>query len=82
MTKKETHFIGVRFSLSTRQEVDRLCEKYDLKITDLFRYSLMLMRIYVKAIGEGKQVRLVDPKNPDETYAVELPLFPVEEKLK
>ncbi len=57
------------------EEVDRICEIFELKISDLFRYSLLLMRIYADATGEGKQMRLVSRKDPHEVQVVELPLF-------
>lgn len=57
------------------QEVDRICGMFSLKIADLFRYSLLLMRIYADAVQEGKQMRLVNRKDPHEIQVVELPLF-------
>ena len=57
------------------EEVDRICNMFDLKISDLFRYSLLLMRIYADATREGKQMRLVNRKDPNEIQVVELPLF-------
>jgi hypothetical protein len=57
------------------QEVDRICGMFSLKIADLFRYSLLLMRIYADAVQEGKQMRLVSRKDPHEIQVVELPLF-------
>jgi hypothetical protein len=56
-------------------EVDRICGIFELKIVDLFRYSLLLMRIYADAVREGKQMRLVSRKDPTEIQVVELPLF-------
>ena len=56
-------------------EVDRMCGTYHLKIAELFRYGLLLMRIYGDAMKEGKQMRLVSRKDPNEVQVVELPLF-------
>ena len=57
------------------EEVNRICKMFGLKIADLFRYSLLLMRIYGDAVTEGKQMRLVNRKDPNEIQVVELPLF-------
>jgi hypothetical protein len=56
-------------------EVDRICTMFDLKIVDMFRYSLLLMRIYAEAVEQGRQMRLVNPDNPSEIQVIELPLF-------
>ena len=56
-------------------EVDRICGIFGLKIVDLFRYALLLMRIYADAVREGKQMRLVSRTDPAEIQVVELPLF-------
>lgn len=57
------------------KEVDRIRNIFDLKTSELFRYSLLLMRIYGDAVIEGKQMRLVSRKDPNEIQVVELPLF-------
>lgn len=59
------------------QELDRICGTFNLKISELFRYSLLLMRIYRDAVLEGKQMRLVSRKDPNEIQVVELPLFAI-----
>ena len=56
-------------------EVARICNMFELKIVDVFRYSLLLMRIYADAVQDGKQMRLVNRKDPTEIQVVELPLF-------
>ena len=77
--KKKTYPEGRRCTIdltpAAAEEVDRICKMFDLKIADLFRYSLLLMRIYADASGEGKQMRLVNRKDPNEIQVVELPLF-------
>lgn len=59
------------------QELDRICVAFNLKISELFRYSLLLMRIYRDAVLEGKQMRLVSRTDPNEIQVVELPLFAI-----
>jgi len=59
------------------QELDRICSTFNLKISELFRYSLLLMRIYHDAVLGGKQMRLVSRTDPNEIQVVELPLFAV-----
>lgn len=77
--KKKTYPEGRRCTIDLTSaaavEVDRICSMFDLKIADLFRYSLLLMRIYGDAVREGKQMRLVNRKDPNEIQVVELPLF-------
>jgi len=77
--KKKTYPEGRRCTIdltpAAAEEVDRICSMFDLKIAELFRYSLLLMRIYGDAVSEGKQMRLVSRKDPHEVQVVELPLF-------
>ena len=77
--KRKTIEKGHRYTLDltpgAAEEVNRICNMFDLKITELFRYSLLLMRIYGDAVVEGKQMRLVSRDNPHEIRVVELPLF-------
>jgi len=77
--KKKTYPEGRRCTIdltpAAAAEVDRICSMFDLKIADLFRYSLLLMRIYGDAVSEGRQMRLVSRKDPNEIQVVELPLF-------
>ncbi len=77
--KKKTNEKGHRYTLDltpgASEEVNRICKMFDLKIAELFRYSLLLMRIYGDAMVEGKQMRLVSRDNPNEIRVVELPLF-------
>ena len=77
--EKKTYPDGRRCTIdltpAAAEEVDRICNMFDLKIADLFRYSLLLMRIYADANKEGKQMRLVNRADPNEIQVVELPLF-------
>ena len=74
--EKKTYPDGRRCTIdltpAAAEEVDRICNMFDLKISDLFRYSLLLMRIYADATREGKQMRLVNRKDPNEIQVVEL----------
>lgn len=77
--EKKTYPDGRRCTIdltpAASEEVDRICNMFELKISDLFRYSLLLMRVYADATREGKQMRLVNRNDPNEIQVVELPLF-------
>ena len=77
--KKKTYPKGRRCTIdltpAAAEEVDRICNIFGLKISELFRYSLLLMRIYGDAVIDGKQMRLVSRKDPNEVQVVEMPLF-------
>lgn len=77
--KKKTYPEGRRCTIdltpAAAEEVDRICNIFGLKISDLFRYSLLLMRIYGDAVIDGKQMRLVSRKDPNEVQVIEMPLF-------
>ncbi len=56
-------------------EVTRIKKMFDLSITDVFKFSLSLMRIYVDAVSQKKEIHVVDPQNPGVMTIVKLPLF-------
>ena len=56
-------------------EVTRIKKMFDLSITDVFKFSLSLMRIYVDAVSQKKEMHVVDPQNPGIMTIVKLPLF-------
>jgi len=58
------------------EEVDRICGLFGITIADLFRYSLLLMRIYADATESNRELRLIDPCNPDNLpMVVVIPVF-------
>lgn len=66
---------NIELTPAAAAELDRIRKTGSLKITEVFCYSLMLMKIYVDAKGDGKQMRLVNLKDPKEVQVVELPIF-------
>ena len=77
--KSNSHRKGRRCTIDlTRgatEEVDRIKDTFGLTTADLFRYALTLLRIYVAARLENKQVQIVSPDNPTTVQVIELPLF-------
>ena len=74
MQKQKNKRYTIDLTPAAAEEVDRICNMFELKIADLFRYSLLLMRIYADASKEGKQMRLVN-RETNEIQIIELPLF-------
>lgn len=60
-------------------EVDRLRSATGLPTSDLFRYALVLVRIYMDAQQRGMELRLVDPDKMDVVTRLELPVIPLRE---
>jgi hypothetical protein len=79
-TNEKSRRYTIDLTPAASAEVDKICDVFGLKIVDLFRYSLLLMRIYTDAVKEGKQMRLVSRKNPSEVQVIELPLFAAEQR--
>ena len=74
MAKNKRYTIDLTSGAS--EEVKRICDTFGLTITDLFRYSLLLMRIYADAIEAGRELRLIDPQKPDNLpMIVTIPMF-------
>jgi hypothetical protein len=58
-------------------EFKRLQDLTGLSTSDLLRYSVTLMRIYVDSRVAGKDIRIVNPQDPQDQVRLELP-FPVQ----
>ncbi len=56
-------------------KLDEIRNACGMTITEVFRYSLMLMNIYVEAMKNGKQMRLVSKTDAHEIQVVEIPMF-------
>jgi hypothetical protein len=69
--------VTVELSPKSQIEFDRLQQRTGLSTSDLLRYSVTLMRIYFDSRTEGKEVRIVNPKDPQDQVRLELPI-PVE----
>ena len=55
--------------------LDEICKLGESTITETLKQSLLLMKICADAVRDGKQIRLVNPKDPKEVCVVELPFF-------
>jgi len=71
--------VTIDLSFSAAQEVDRLRSLTGLTTADLFRYGLVLARIYLDAQRRGMELRLVDPAKTDVVTRLELPVIPPRE---
>lgn len=71
--------VTIDLSPSAAQEVDRLRSLTGLTTADLFRYGLVLARIYLDARRQGMELRLVDPVKTDVVTRLELPVIPPRE---
>lgn len=69
--------VTVELSQMSENEFSRLQELTGLSTSDLLRYSVTLMRIYVDSRASGKEIRVVNPQDPQEQVRLELP-FPVQ----
>ncbi len=66
--------VTVDLSSMASQEVERLQEMTDMSTSDLFRFALTLMRIYVDSRADGKEFRIVDQRDPMDQTRLELPV--------
>lgn len=57
------------------KEVDRLRSLTGLTTADLFRHALALLRIYTNAKVAGRELVIIDPKEPDARSQIELPVM-------
>ena len=57
-------------------EVERIKMMFGITMADVFRLSLVLMRIYADAVAERKEVHVVDPKKPNLVRVIELGVLP------
>jgi hypothetical protein len=56
-------------------ELESIKSTFRLSAAEVFRSALLLMRIYRRALIEGKEVQVVDPKTPNRVSVIELPMF-------
>jgi hypothetical protein len=72
MPAKSTRRVSVDLTPPAAAEIDRMRATTGLTTADLFRHAVTLLRIYVIARAEGKEFRVVDPKNPAEQVRLEM----------
>src|SRR5690606_26692257 len=58
---------------ASSEELKRVQAATGLSIADVFRLSFALLRIYVNARIEGKEIRVVDPNDPHLQTRIEIP---------
>lgn len=66
--------VSVDLSAPAAAEIDRLRELTGLTSADLFRHSISLLRIYIDARVEGKELRIIDPCDSSEQVRLEFPI--------
>ncbi len=54
------------------EELERIKELTNMHTSELLRYSLQLLSVYIEMVSRGKELRAVDPKQPlfDQTMIV------------
>ena len=65
----------IELTPGAKSEVDRIRKTFKLTMSDVFRFALLLMRIYSDTILKRKELHIVDPKDPRVVRIIELPLF-------
>lgn len=70
---------SIRFSVdltpNAARELSAIKADFGLTSAEVFRFGLLLMRIYTESKSEGRELHVVDPKNPRKVHVVSLPLF-------
>ena len=65
----------IELTNDAKMEVDRIRKTFNLTMSEVFRFALVLMRIYADSTIQRKEVHIVDPNDPSVVRVVELPLF-------
>jgi len=74
VSQERTRF-SVDLTPGAARELGAMKQSFGLTGADVFRFGLLLMRIYAESKLQGKEVHIVDPKNPHKVHVVSLPLF-------
>ena len=53
-------------------ELERIRDKAGVTKAELFRHAFSLLRIYVKAVEDGQELCIIDPKGKDKV--IQLPI--------
>lgn len=64
--------VTIDLTEDTSQEMERIRASTGLSIANIFRHAFTLLRIYLDAKAERKELRIVDPKKPHEQVRIEL----------
>lgn len=54
-------------------EMDRIRKESGYKVSDIMRHGFTLFRIYLESVGDGKQIHIVDPKEPGIVTRIVIP---------
>lgn len=73
-TKIPTRRVSFDLSPAIAAELDEMQRITGLKLIELFRHALVLLRIYVHAKTQGKQMIIVDPDAPEDKARIEMPI--------
>jgi len=57
------------------EEVERIQKMFSLNIKDVFRFGLLLIRLYADAVRDKEEIQIVNPEKPNVVKVIKLPLF-------
>lgn len=66
--------ITVDLSQPVAEELDRIRNVTGLKTADIFRHALSLLRVYVNAMIDGKELRVIDPADSSDQVRLVMPM--------
>lgn len=72
--------VTIDLSEQLATELEQLKESTGMKTCDIFHHGFKLLTIYCAAIGEKRELRVVDPDGNAIQTRIELPFFVISEK--
>lgn len=72
--------VTIDLSDDASDEMERIRASTGLSIANIFRHAFTLLRIYLEAKMERKELRIVDPRKPHEQVRIELPIVGCSER--
>ncbi|RTK97290.1 MAG: hypothetical protein EKK64_01800 [Neisseriaceae bacterium] len=60
------------FSDKSLEEIEKIKKDTGLETSEILQYGFSLFRMYVNAQKEGKEFRIIDPKNLKEQAKIDL----------
>lgn len=71
--------MSLNLTEEARAELEYLCQSLSTSQSDVIRWAIVVLGVYVRARQEGVEIHLVDPRRTDVTRILELP-FPIRRK--
>jgi hypothetical protein len=62
------------FSDKSLEEIEKLKKETGLETSEILQYGFSLFRMYANAQKEGKEFRIIDPKNLKEQVKIDIQL--------